>query len=72
MAIVRTLDGKLYQINDALLEGKEVEAKNLPNLPASLPEPPDSGDVEGHDCWHNCHWYNWHNHHWHDHHHHDY
>lgn len=69
MAIVQTLDGKLYQINDTLLEGKEVDPANLPNLPKSLPPPPEAGDVQGHGHGHG-HWYNWHNHQWQDHHHH--
>jgi hypothetical protein len=66
--ILRSLDGKFYQIDQSKLEGKEVDPKDIPNLPESLPEPPSSGDVAGHDCHH---WYNWHNHHWHDHHWHD-
>ena len=65
MAIVRTLDSKFYEIDDKLLAGKEVDPKNLPQLPKSLP-PPEGTDVEGHD---HHHWYNWHNHHWQDHHH---
>ena len=71
--ILRSLEGKFYQIDEAQLAGKEVDPQNIPNLPESLPAPPEaaSGDVEGH-CWHNCHWYNWHNHHWHDHHWHNY
>lgn len=60
--ILRSLDGKFFELDDSLLAGKEVEAKDIPNLPASLP-PPDGADVEGHDCYH---WYNWHNHHWHN------
>lgn len=73
MAIVRTLDSKFYDINDDLLVGKEVDPKNLPQLPASLPPPPEAGDVQGHDHhhWHNWHNHHWHDHHWHDHHHHN-
>ena len=70
MAIVQTLDGKLYDINDKLLEGKEVDPANLPQLPKSLPPPAEAGDVQGHGHGHG-HWYNWHNHQWHDHHWHD-
>ncbi len=71
MAILRTLDGKFFELDDSVLEGKEVAMEDIKDLPPSLPPPPgeESGDVEGH--WpHGHHWYNWHNHHWHDYHHH--
>ena len=71
MAILRALDGKFYILDDSALEGKEVDQKDIKNLPESLPEPPapegEEGVVEGH--WPHHWWYNWHNHHWHDFHH---
>ena len=68
--ILRSLEGKFYQIDEKELAGKEVPQDKVEGLPASLPPPPEGSDVEGHQCWHNhhYHWYNWHNHHWHDHH----
>ncbi len=73
MTILRSLDGKFYELDDTALEGKEVNRDDIKDLPPSLPPPPEpdekGGDVEGHwPCWHwhDCHWYNWHNHcHWH-------
>lgn len=65
--ILRSLEGKFYQIDETELAGKEVPPDKVEGLPASLPPPPEGGDVEGHNwCDHHHHWYNWHNHHWQD------
>ncbi len=72
MALLRTLDGRFFELDDSVIEGKEVAMEDIKDLPPSLPATPgeESGDVEGHWPHGHHHWYNWHNHHWHDYHHH--
>ncbi|MCC6883014.1 MAG: hypothetical protein IT576_12735 [Verrucomicrobiales bacterium] len=43
MAILRSQDGKFYDVDDSSLQGKEVAPENVPNLTPGGTMPPSSG-----------------------------